>query len=161
MNTEGAVNFLDQARDVLHEAVLGFRAKDRYFKAQAAIVGAWALSSLVTLVLVFGGHSKNNTLGAEVRVENTVGGPILFLSNTSGSSWTDITYTLNGDYVYRQAALSAGDHIALPVHRFRKGGVAGKRAPADTLPEKLAVACEQGRFETALGLSRPSGGGSP
>jgi hypothetical protein len=161
MNAEGAATFLDQVRDVLNESLLGFRAKDKYFKAQAAIVGAWAASSLLTVILVFSGHSKSNNLGAEVRAENTVGGPILFLTNTSGSSWTDITYTLNGTYVYRQAALPAGDHVALPVRRFRKGGVAGKRAPADTVPETLAVACEQGRFETALALSRPPGGNNP
>jgi hypothetical protein len=158
MSAAGVANtLLDQAREALHESLLGFRAKDWYFKAQAAIFGAWLASSLLTVVLVFGGHSKTNKLGAEVRAENTVGGPILFLTNTSGSSWTDITYTLNGSYVYRQAALAAGDHVALPVHRFRKGGVAGKRAPADTVPQTLAVACEQGSFETAVALAAPAG----
>jgi hypothetical protein len=140
------------------ESLRAFRAKDSYFKAQAAIAGAWAASSLLTIVLVFGGHARSNKLGAEVRAENAVGGPILFLTNSSGSRWTDITYTLNGAFVYRQAALAAGDHVALPVRRFRKGGVSGKRAPADTMPQSLAVACEEGRFETGLTLSASPGG---
>jgi len=161
MYPERAVKLLDQARDLLQDSLEGFRAKDKYFKAQASIVGAWAASSLLTILLVFGGHSKDNKLGAVVRAENTVGGPILFLTNTSGSSWTDITYTLNGAYVYRQAALSAGDHIALPVRRFRKGGVSGKRAPADTSPQTLAVACEQGQFETALAPTGARWGNNP
>jgi len=161
MYPEQTANLLDQARGALEEWLQGFRARDGYFKAQAAIVGAWAASSLLTLVLVFGGHARNNKLGAQVRAENTVGGPILFLTNTSGSSWTDITYTLNGTFVYRQASLQAGDHVALPVRRFRKGSVSGKRAPADTVPHTLAVTCEQGRFETALALSDSLGGNNP
>jgi hypothetical protein len=161
VSSSPAANLVDQAREVLNESLRAFRAKDGYFKAQATIVGAWAVSTLVTLLLVFGGHSKSNHLGAEVRAENAVGGPILFLTNSSGSRWTDITYTLNGAFIYRQAALASGDHVALPVRRFRKGGVSGKRAPADTLPQSLAVACEEGRFETALTLSASPGGTNP
>jgi hypothetical protein len=156
-----AANLLDQARDVLAESLRAFRAKDGYFKAQAAVAGAWALSSLLTVLLVFGGHSKSNRLGAEVRAESTVGGPILFLTNSSGSRWTDITYTLNGAFIYRQATLASGDHVALPIRRFRRGSVSGKRAPADTVPQTLAVACEEGRFEATLALAAPAGGQSP
>ena len=161
MSSEPTADLVNQAREVLAESLRAFRAKDGYFKAQAAIGGAWAASTLLTLVLVFGGHSKSNHLGAEVRAENAVGGPILFLTNSSGSRWTDITYTLNGAFVYRQAALSAGDHVALPIRRFRKGGVSGKHAPADTVPQSLAVVCEQGRFETGLTLPVSPGGANP
>jgi hypothetical protein len=154
-------NLADQAREVLDESLRAFRAKDGYFKAQAAIAGAWLASSLLTVILVFGGHTKTNKLGAEVRAENAVGGPILFLTNSSGSRWTDITYTLNGVFVYRQATLAPGDHVALPVRRFRKGGVSGKRAPADTIPQSLAVACEEGQFQTGLTLSASPGGTGP
>jgi hypothetical protein len=161
VSSSPTAKLVDQARDLMDESLRAFRAKDGYFKAQAAIGGSWLASTLLTIILVFGGHSKNNKLGAEVRAENAVGGPILFLTNSSGSRWTDITYTLNGAFVYRQAALSAGDHVALPVHRFRKGGVSGKRAPADTVPQSLAVACAQGRFETGLTLSASQGGTHP
>jgi hypothetical protein len=124
-----------------------FSSQDRYFKVQAGLVVGWLLISLITIGAVAHSGSSGNRLGAEVRAEQAVGGALLFVSNTSDSRWTDITYRLNGDYTYRQATLAPGDHAALPVGRFRKGGITGSRAPQDLAPQTLTISCRQGSTE--------------
>jgi hypothetical protein len=110
------------------------------------VVG-WLLVSLITIGAVAQSGGGSNRLGAEARAEQAVGGALLFVSNTSGSRWTDITYRLNDEFTYRQATLAAGDHAALPVSRFRKGGITGNRAPQDLVPRMLTISCRQGTTE--------------
>jgi len=143
------------AREV-SESLRGFQRRDRYFKAQAGILGAWLATSIVTVAAVAWAGRTQNQLGAEVRAETPVGGTVLLVTNTSDTAWTDITYTLNGVYVARQAALGPHDHASLPVKRFRKGGAAGKHPPRDTVPKLLAIRCEQGQFQTPLGGAGPA-----
>jgi hypothetical protein len=134
------------------ESIEGFRQKDNYFKAQAGILGAWALVSLATIAVVAWTGRSENKLGADVRAEAAVGGSVLLITNTSTDAWTDITYTLNGLYIARQAELAPGDHTSLPIKRFRKGGAAGKHAQRNMVPQTLAIRCEEGQFETSISV---------
>jgi hypothetical protein len=135
---------IDASRRQLSDLVGDFESQDRFFKLQAALVVGWLLVSLITVGVVARSGTSSNQLGAEVRAQQAVGGALIFVSNTSGSRWTDITYRLNDEYTYRQATLSAGDHAALPVGRFRKGGITGNRAPQDLVPHTLNISCRQG-----------------
>ncbi len=130
----------------LADGLSAFRAQDRYFKLQAALVAGWLAVSVTTVAAVaLGGPSEGNHLGAQVRADLAIGGPVLLVMNGGSTAWTDVTYRLNGDYVYRQATLAPGDHATLPVGRFRKGGAAGKRAPRDLEPRRLEISCEEGQ----------------
>ncbi len=141
--------------DSLDDAVEALRSKDHYFKLQAALVAAWLLVSVATLGAVAWTGPATDRLGADVRAEMAVGGPVLLITNNSSSRWTDITYTLNGDYVFRQAGLEPGDHKAIPVGRFRRGGAGGRRAPRDLEPKAIAISCEQGQTHLALARVKP------
>lgn len=136
----------------LAEGIEGFRQQDGYFKAQAGILASWAVVSLATVLIVAWTGRSENKLGADVRAEAAVGGNVLLITNTSTNPWTDITYTLNGLYVARQAELGPGDHASLPIKRFRKGGAAGKHAPRGLVPQTLAIRCEEGQFDTTLNV---------
>jgi hypothetical protein len=151
-----AEGFGDRLARGVREGLVGFRRRDKYFKAQAAILGAWLAISIVTVAAVAWAGRTQNELGAEVRAETPIGGTVLLVTNTSDTAWTDVTYTLNGVYVARQAALAPHDHASLPLKRFRKGGAAGKHPPHDTVPQVLAIRCEQGQFQTALGAPAPA-----
>ena len=131
------------------EGLEGFRQQDKYFKAQAGILAAWAVISVA--IVAWTGRSENK-LGADVRAEAAVGGNVLLITNTSTDSWTDITYTLNGLYIARQAELGPGDHASVPLKRFRKGGAAGKHAPRNLVPQTLAIRCDEGQFDTTLSV---------
>src|ERR1700753_2503734 len=141
----------------MSEGLRGFRKQDKFYKAQAGILAGWVLSSLITAATVTWAGRTQNKLGADVRAETPIGGTVLLVTNTSDTAWTDITYTLNGVYVARQAALGAHDHGSLPIKRFRKGGVAGEHPPRDLAPQTSTTHCEQGQFQTLLSLP----GGTP
>lgn len=128
------------------QAARPFGARDRFFRLQVALVAGWVVVSLATLAGVLAaGPPSGNSLGAEVRAELAIGGPVLLVTNSGPTAWMEVTYTLNGTYLYRQATLAPGDHLTLPVGRFRKGSVAGQRAPRDLEPRLLEIACEAGR----------------
>ena len=143
--------FNDSLDDVVH----AFSGKDHYFKLQAGLVAAWVAVSVLTVGAVAWTGGPVDKLGADVRAEMAVGGPVLLVTNNSSSRWTDITYTLNESYVFRQAVLEPGDHKAIPVGRFRKGGSGGRRAPRDLEPKALAISCEQGQTHLALARVKP------
>lgn len=147
-----AAGFSGRVSQSIAASLEGFRAQDRFFKAQAAIVGAWLLLSIATLAIIGWTGRSENKLGADVRTEAAIGGTMVLITNSSTEAWTDITYTLNGVYLAREAALSPGDHVAMPLKRFRKGGAAGKRAPRALVPQTLLIRCEQGQFETSLSV---------
>ncbi len=151
-----AEGFSDRLAQGVAEGLKGFRRRDRYYKAQAGIVGAWLLTSLVTIITVFWAGRTQNKRGAEVRSETPVGGTVLLVTNTSDTDWTDITFTLNGVYIARQAALGPHDHDSLPIKRFRTGGAAGKHPPRNLIPQVLGIRCEQGQFLTTLGAAGPA-----
>jgi hypothetical protein len=136
----------------LAEGLEGFRQQDKYFKAQASILAAWAVISIATIAIVAWSGRSENKLGADVRAEAAVGGTVLLITNTSTDAWTDITYTLNGLYLARQAELGPGDHASIPLKRFRKGGAAGKHAPRSLIPQTLAIRCDEGQFDTTLSV---------
>jgi len=152
-----AEGFTERLTRGVTEGLAGFRKQDKYYKAQAGILTAWLVTSMVTVAAVAWAGRTQNKLGAEVRAETPIGGTVLLVTNTSDTAWTDITYTLNGVYVARQAALAAHDHDSLPIRRFRKGGAAGKHPPRDLVPQILAIRCEQGQFQTLLSVV----GGAP
>ena len=137
-------------RGALDAALASFRAQDRYFKLQAALVAGWLAVSIATVGAVAWTSGSSDGLGADVRAEMAVGGPVLLITNNGSSRWTDVTYTLNDAWVYRQAALEPGDHLTVPVGRFRKGGSGGRRAPRDLEPRGLAISCEEGKTHVAL-----------
>ncbi len=135
---------------LLDKALGAFGAQDRYFRIQACLVAGWLAVSIATIATLALSGGGGNALGAEVRAEMAVGGPVLLVTNTSGTPWTDVTYTLNGLYVYRQAALDPGGHLTVPVGRFRKGGTGGRHAPRDLEPKLLAIGCEEGQAQVPL-----------
>jgi CheY-like chemotaxis protein len=140
----GSQSLGSRFNDSLGDAVEALRGKDHYFKLQAGLVLAWIVVSLATVGAVAWTGGPADKLGADVRAEMAVGGPVLLVTNNSSSRWTDITYTLNESYVYRQAVLEPGDHKAIPVGRAARAARHGAEGPGHLMRAgaNASVACE-------------------
>ncbi|WP_242394056.1 hypothetical protein [Anaeromyxobacter oryzisoli] len=137
----------DLARDLAQDVAEGYRKSTRYVRLRAAIVGSWALLSVLTLWLAC--PSTGNALGAEVSVsfEDPLQTQVL-VSNGSSAIWTDVVLTLDGTWRYEKKTVRDGEQIVVATHQFARDGVA---APGDLKPRTLTIDCDQGKVKTRLG----------
>ena len=127
------------------------RRSNRYTKMRAAVIGGWALLSILTLWIACPSSGPSNSLGAEVQLlsDSFVGGSQLLVRNDSSDLWTDIVLTLDDTWKYEKKTLRPHDHLVLSVSQFRRGAEA---PPSDYRPRLLEIECGQGRFSTPIEL---------
>jgi hypothetical protein len=126
-----------------------FRRSDRFFRMRLAVVGTWALISLLTLWVACPSSGPTNSLGADVQVlrESLVGGQQLLVRNESSEIWTDLVLTLDEGWRYEYRTVRPHDQLVLSMSHFRKGEAV---APRDFKPRTLTVECGQGRHRFDL-----------
>ncbi len=129
-------------------AAESFRRQDRFFKMRAGIVGAWALLSTLTLLVVCP-SGASNPLGADVRVlrDSLVGGEQILVRNESGEIWEDVRLTLDGAWRFDRKTMRPNDQLVVAVRQFRREG---QPPPRDFRPRSLTIECEQGRHTVPL-----------
>ena len=131
----------------------GYRKSTRYFKLRAAIVGTWALLSIVTLWAACpGSDGPSNALGARVRLlsrteRGAIMGTQVYVENESRRMWKDVVLTLDGGWRYERRTVRPADKLVVSITQFKKDGQA---APAELEPRTLTVECDQGRITAAL-----------
>jgi hypothetical protein len=143
---------LGAAGDLAADVADGYRKSTRYFRLRTAIVGTWALLSLVTLWAACPSSGPTNALGAKVALLSAAaGGSIMgtqvFVENDSGRMWTDVVLTLDGGWRYEKKTVRPQDKLVVGVTQFKRGE---ERAPADLEPRAVTVECEEGRVTAPL-----------
>src|SRR5512144_1884530 len=86
---------LGAAGDLAADVADGYRKSTRYFRLRAAIVGTWALLSVVTFWVACPSSGPTNALGAKVALLSAkAGGSLMgtqvFVENDSRRMWTDV-----------------------------------------------------------------------
>ncbi len=140
--SKGAQRVKDMAVDLAADVADGYRKSTRYFKLRLAVVGGWALLSLLTMWLACRSTGPTNSLGAEVRIQETLLGTQVWVENTSPGMWTDVTLTLDGEWQWQAPTFREGQHVVVATSSFAKNGVA---APGDLKPRTVAIRCAEGR----------------
>jgi hypothetical protein len=140
----------DLARDVATDLAQGYRRSSRYFRMRVGVVAGWSVLSLVTLFASCPPSGPSNSLGAVVRVlpraESLVGTQIL-VANESSGTWTDVAFTLDGQWRFEKKTVRAGDKVVLSIEKFRRDGAA---PPADLKPQTIRIDAEQGHATEPL-----------
>jgi len=141
----------DLARDVATDLAEGYRRSSRYFRMRMGVVAGWAVLSLVTLFASCPPSGPTNSLGATVTVlprsESLVGTQIL-VANESSGNWTDVAFTLDGQWRFEKKTVRPGDKVVLSIEKFRRSG--GGAPPADLKPQTLRIDAEEGHATEAL-----------
>jgi hypothetical protein len=139
---------LGAAGDLASDVADGYRRSTRYFKLRAAVVGSWALLSLVTFWAACPSSGPGNALGARVRVERVaLMGTQVGVENDSDDLWKDVVITLDGGWRYEKKTMRPHDKLVVAITQFRKGD---EPAPGDLEPRTLTVECDQGRVTAPL-----------
>ncbi len=139
---------VDAAGDLASDLAEGYRKSTRYFKLRAAIVGTWALLSIVTAWAACPpSDAPTNALGAKVALARTFVGPQLAVENTSRRMWTDVVLTLDGGWRFERRTVRPGDKAVVSIREFKKDGQA---APAELEPRTLTIECQEGRVTAPL-----------
>lgn len=141
------------AGEVATDLADGYRKSTRYFKLRAAIVGTWALLSLVTLwASCPPSEGPSNALGARVQLlsrteRGALMGTQVYVENDSRKLWKDVVLTLDGGWRYERRTVRPADKLVVSLTQFKKDGVA---APAELEPRTLTIECDQGRVTAPL-----------
>lgn len=143
---------LGAAGDLAGELAQGYRKSTRYFKLRAAVIGAWAFLSVVTLFAACPSSGPTNSLGAEARLlsRNEPGmllGTQVLVRNDSRRIWKDVVLTLDGGWRYERKTLRPQDKLVVSITQFRKEGAS---APAELEPRSITIECEEGRVTAPL-----------
>jgi hypothetical protein len=144
---------VDAAGDLAADLAAGYRRSTRYFKLRAAVVGTWALLSVVTLWAACPSSGPTNALGAKVQLlsrseRGALMGTQVFVENDSRRIWTDVVLTIDGGWRYERKTLRPQDKLVVSITQFRKDGAS---APAELDPRTLTIECDEGRVTTPLG----------
>jgi hypothetical protein len=136
----------DLARDLAQDVADGYRKSTRYFKLRAAVVGSWAVLSLLTLWIAC--PSGGNALGAEVTVSfEDPARTFVRVSNASSAIWEDVVLTLDGTWRYERKTIRGGEGLVVETGKFTRDGAP---APEALRPRSLEIDCSEGSFETRL-----------
>lgn len=143
---------LGAAGDLASELADGYRKSTRYFKLRAAVVGSWALLSVVTLWAACPSSGLANALGAEAQLlsrsdPGMLLGTQIFVANESSKVWTDVALTLDGGWRYDKKTIRPGDKLVVSIGQFKKDGAS---APGELEPRAITIECEQGRVTAQL-----------
>ncbi len=143
---------LGAAGDLATELAEGYRRSTRYVRMRAAVVGSWALLSVVTLWAACPSSGPANALGAEAQLlsrsdPGVLLGTQIFVANESRKLWTDVVLTLDGGWRYDRKTVRPGDKLVVSIGQFTKDGAS---APAELEPRTITIECEQGRVTAPL-----------
>ncbi len=144
------------AGDLAADVAGGYRKSTRYFKLRAAVIGTWALLSVVTLWAACPSSGPTNVLGAKFQLllrsePGALMGTQVLVENDSGRMWRDVVITLDGGWRYDRKTVRPQDKFVLSITQFRKDGA---NAPADLEPRAITLECSEGRVKAPLGASR-------
>jgi hypothetical protein len=145
---------LGAAGDLATDLGEAYRKSTRYFRMRAAIVGTWALVSVVTLWAACPSSGPSNALGARVQLlsRNEPGmlmGTQVLVENDSGRLWRDVVLTLDGGWRYERKTVRPQDKLVVSITQFRKGAAA---APAELDPKAITIECAEGRVTAPLAV---------
>jgi hypothetical protein len=141
------------AGDLASDLATGYRKSTRYFKLRAAIVGTWALLSLVTL---WGAcppsDGPSNALGARVQLlsrteRGALMGTQVYVENDSRRLWKDVVLTIEGGWRYERRTVRPADKLVVSITQFKKDG---QSAPPELEPKTLTIECDEGRVTAPL-----------
>jgi hypothetical protein len=141
------------AGELATEVAEGYRKSTRYFKLRAAIVGTWALLSVVTLWAACpGSEGPANALGARVRLlsrteRGAIMGTQVYVENESRLMWRDVVLTVDGGWRFERKTVRPADKLVVSITQFKKDGEA---APAELEPRTLTIECAEGRITAPL-----------
>jgi hypothetical protein len=140
------------AGDLASDVALGYRKSTRFFKLRAAVIGTWALLSLVTAWAACPASGPTNALGAKfallLRSEpGVLLGTQVLVENDSPRIWRDVVVTLDGAWRYEKKTVRPQDRLVVSLAQFRKDGAP---APADLEPRVITIECSEGRFTAPL-----------
>lgn len=143
---------LGVAGDLASDLAEGYRRSTRTVRMRAAVVGSWALLSIVTLWAACPSSGPANALGAEAQLLSRVDpgvllGTQIFVTNESRKVWTDVVFTLDGGWRYDKKTVRPGDKLVVSIRQFKKDGAS---APAELEPRAITIECEQGRVTAPL-----------
>jgi hypothetical protein len=147
---------LGAAGDLAADVAEGYRRSTRYFKLRAAVIGTWALLSVVTLWAACPSTGPSNALGAKfqllLRTEpGVLMGTQVLVENDSSSVWRDVVVTLDGGWRYEKKTVRPQDKLVLSLSQFRRDGAA---APPELEPRTITIDCSEGRISAPLGGAR-------
>jgi len=140
------------AGDLASDLGEAYRKSTRHFRMRAAIVGLWALLSVVTLWVACPSSGPANPLGAKVQLlsRNEPGmlmGTQVLVENDSRRIWKDVVLTLEGGWRYERKTLRPQDKLVVSITQFRKGEAT---APPELDPRAITIECAEGRVTAPL-----------
>lgn len=141
------------AGDLASDLAAGYRKSTRYFKLRAAIVGTWALLSVVTLWGACPASERPaNALGARVQLlsrseRGAIMGTQVYVENDSRRLWKDVVLTIDAGWRYERRTVRPGDKLVVSITHFKKDGQA---APPELEPKTLTIECDEGRVTAPL-----------
>jgi hypothetical protein len=139
----------DLARDLAQELADGYRRSTKYVRMRAVVVAAWVCLSGAAIWVSFPPSGTANALGAEAQLlPESIMGTQLLVKNGSDRHWTEVAFTLDGEWRSERKTVRAGDKLVLPLAHFRRGD--GAAAPAGLRPRALTIACEEGQAALPL-----------
>jgi hypothetical protein len=153
---ELALGAIGAAGDLASDVAEGYRRSTSYFKLRAAVIGTWALLSVVTLWAACPSSGPSNTLGAKFQLllrsePGVLMGTQVLVENDSSAVWRDVVITLDGGWSYEKKTVRPQDKLVLSLSQFRKEGSV---APAELEPRSIALECSEGRVTAPLGAAR-------
>ncbi|HSD22297.1 MAG TPA: hypothetical protein VLC54_19765 [Anaeromyxobacter sp.] len=139
----------DLARDLAQELADGCRRSTKYVRMRAAVVAAWLCLSLAAIWASWPATGMSNALGAEAQLlPESIMGTQLLVKNGSDRHWTEVAFTLDGEWRSERKTVRAGDKLVLSLAQFHREDGAG--APRGLRPRTMTIDCAEGRAALPL-----------
>lgn len=140
------------AGDIAGDLGDAYRKSTRPFRMRAAVVGTWALLSVVTFWAVCPSSGPSNALGAKVEFlsrnePGSIMGTQVLVENDSRRIWKDVVLTLEGGWRYERKTVRPQDKVVVSITQFKKGETP---APPEFEPRAITIECEEGRVTAPL-----------
>jgi hypothetical protein len=145
-----AARVKDMAMDLAGDLAKEYRKSSRNDRLRAAVIGGWALLSLVTLVVAFTSPGGNSLDAVAQQEQGGLLGTQISVDNHSGKPWTDVTLTLDGGWQYQASTIR--DQLVIAASRFTKDGAS---APETLVPKAITIECAQGSATLSLSPRSP------
>ena len=105
-----ALNLLARAK----EGIEAFKHSDHFFKYKVAIVGAWLVVSVATLVWAPPRSSEAaNRLGASLVVTTVLDHPVYMVKNEGSRTWREVVVVVNRTYRAAASEVQPGQNLTL------------------------------------------------
>ena len=153
----GAEDKALNAVGILRDLIDDFQRSDRFFKYKAFILAGWlALSGASIVVACPGSGGPHNTLGARLVQTRVVDTPVMMIVNDSGSTWSEVTVIVNGEYrasVGKVGATPPDNNLTLEPHKLL--GEGGKLAPNTLQIRDIVVRTRKGEADLLVNGQPP------